>query len=411
MFVYLFEQQSMYFDLKLSSNKLQCRIKSSQFEFMTFFEYNRFHAKRRQFLYQSWSTRYVWKIREKWWQIRKKEFAIDRIYYIFFAASEKFFLRLLLIVVSNFTKFENLRIVNEILHFTFKIAWIARKLLNDNDEWIVCFWFAASICTDHVLRLMFVFDMIHEVMTNLATLWKQFKNNFCDDLSRQLQNLQDVFTKKKMSNWLFDYEFYKIDEILSFMNKTLTNYAMSTLVHNWVHSTVNSLIDRELNYNSNMKRKLRNENRAKFNVDQVECFDKIVTIFDNYFEIVHFFLQSSTNIDKIFVYQTFCHHYKAQNDVMLCVTSFEIAVLLLFDDQTSHFRFKISIEITMNIVCNITRSSRLYNFIRRTKLIIWDEISMQHKYCITIVHRTFLNFMQNKHLFDEISIVFKNDFA
>ena len=36
---------------------------------------------------------------------------------------------------------------------------------------------------------------------------------------------------------------------------------------------------------------------------------------------------------------------------------------------------------------------------------------MQHKYCITIVHRIFSNFMQNNHLFDEILIVFENDFA
>ena len=131
--------------------------------------------------------------------------------------------------------------------------------------------------------------MIHEIMTNFAILWKQFKNNFCDDLSRQLQNLQDVFTKKKMLNQLFNYEFYKIDEILNFMNKTFADYAMLIFVHNWIHNIVNSLINRELNYDSNIKQKLRDEYQTKFNVDQVECFDKIITIVNNHLEIVYFF--------------------------------------------------------------------------------------------------------------------------
>ena len=173
----------------------------------------------------------------------------------------------------------------------------------------------------------------------------------------------EMCSRKKMSNRLFNYEFYKIDKILNFMNKKLADYAMSTFVHNWIHNLVNLLIDRELNYNSNTKRKLRDENWAKFNVDQIKCFDKIVTTIDNHFEIVYFFLQNSADIDKTFVYQIFCYHYKTQNDVMLCVISFEIAVLLLFDDQTFHFRFKISIKIMMNIVCNIIRSSRLYDLI------------------------------------------------
>ena len=57
--VYLFKQQSMYFDLELFSKELQHCIKLLQFEFMIFFKYNQFHAKKRQFLYQNWSIHYI----------------------------------------------------------------------------------------------------------------------------------------------------------------------------------------------------------------------------------------------------------------------------------------------------------------------------------------------------------------
>ena len=36
---------------------------------------------------------------------------------------------------------------------------------------------------------------------------------------------------------------------------------------------------------------------------------------------------------------------------------------------------------------------------------------MQNKHCFTIVHRTFTNLMQNNDIFDDISIIFENDFV
>ncbi len=107
----------------------------------------------------------------------------------------------------------------------------------------------------------------------------------------------------------------------------------------------------------------------------------------------------------------FCHHFRARDEIVICVISSSIAILLLFDEHISHSRFKISLQIMNETICNIIHNTHLYEFLRRTKLIIRNEISMQHKHCFTFVHHTFTNLMQNKHTFDDIFMILSDDFA
>lgn len=37
------------------------------------------------------------------------------------------------------------------------------------------------------------------------------------------------------------------------------------------------------------------------------------------------------------------------------------------------------------------RNTQLYDLIKRTALIIWDEVPMQHKHCFIAVHRTLMD--------------------
>jgi hypothetical protein len=147
------------------------------------------------------------------------------------------------------------------------------------------------------------------------------------------------------------------------------------------------------------------------NANQLYCFNTIVAIVEQDSHNAHFFGQELANTNKIFLYRTLCYYFRARNEIIICVASSSIAILLLFDDQTSHFRFKISLQITNETICNITRNTHLYEFLRRTKLIIWNEMSMQYKHCFTFVHRTFTNLLQNEHTFDDIFMILSDDFV
>lgn len=223
--------------------------------------------------------------------------------------------------------------------------------------------------------------------------------------------MRDVSLIEILSHFHIDYDLYKLNEILTNLSKILTNYEMLVNVHDWARNIVNSLFTNELNYDSNEERRLRDEKHAQLNDDQRHCFDTIVTIVNNDADTTHFFIQRFANTSKIFLYQTLCHHFRARNEIVLCVAFSRIATLLLSNEQTFHFRFKISFQISKKTICNIIRNMRLYDLLRRTKLIIWDEVFMQHKHCFTNVHHTFTNLMNNEYFFDEISIVLSDDFV
>ncbi len=60
------------------------------------------------------------------------------MYFVHPAIGECFFLRLLLTVVSSVTSFEHLRIIDNIEHLMFQVAYEALGLLHDDTEWDMC---------------------------------------------------------------------------------------------------------------------------------------------------------------------------------------------------------------------------------------------------------------------------------
>ena len=72
-----------------------------------------------------------------------------------------------------------------------------------------------------------------------------------------------------------------------------------------------------------------------------------------------------------------------------------IASLLLDSGCTAHSRFHIPLQINDTSVCNITRHSHSFALLQQAKIIIWDEVLMQHKYAIEAVDRTLQDLLGN----------------
>lgn len=95
----------------------------------------------------------VWK--EKGWAVRKRGFAIGRMYFVSPSSGEQFYLRTLLTVVKGSTSFEDLHTVDGTLYPTFRDACVARGLLEDNGEWFICLQDASQMQTGGSLRQLF----------------------------------------------------------------------------------------------------------------------------------------------------------------------------------------------------------------------------------------------------------------
>ena len=78
---------------------------------------------------------------------------------------------------------------------------------------------------------------------------------------------------------------------------------------------------------------------------------------------------------------------RVQDDskVAIAVASSGIAAILLQGGRTAHSRFKIPLNATAQSSCAVSKKSDLADLLVATKLIFWDEISMQNCYNIEAV--------------------------
>ncbi|KAG5531642.1 hypothetical protein RHGRI_026310 [Rhododendron griersonianum] len=78
--------------------------------------------------------------------------------------------------------------------------------------------------------------------------------------------------------------------------------------------------------------------------------------------------------------------------------------------RTAHSTFAIPLDVLENSVCGFTKQSLQAELFKETKLIIWDEVPMQHKYCVEAVDRTLRDIRDNPKPFGGITVVLGGDF-
>jgi len=89
----------------------------------------------RSLTFDQFPQQWVWNWKMKQWTMRKRGFAIGRMYYAFPTSGEHYYLRMLLNCVKGATSYEHLRTVDGIEHDTFKDACIVMGLLANDNEW------------------------------------------------------------------------------------------------------------------------------------------------------------------------------------------------------------------------------------------------------------------------------------
>ena len=101
-----------------------------------------------------------------------------------------------------------------------------------------------------------------------------------------------------------------------------------------------------------------------------------------------------------------------ENRIVLVVASSNIIVTLLNDDQTTHARFKISLDFDALNICDIKKSTNRCELIRKTNLIFWDETLMQRKHEMIAINRTINDLcdVDKNILFNDKIVCFCDDF-
>ncbi|PIA65183.1 hypothetical protein AQUCO_00100580v1 [Aquilegia coerulea] len=146
-----------------------------------------------------------------------------------------------------------------------------------------------------------------------------------------------------------------------------------------------------------------------FNNEQLHAYTTITNSVRNDSGQV-FFLSGPVGTGKTFVYNTIADTLRSEGHIVIMVASSGIASLLLTGGRTTHFVFKIPFEVLDDSVCAVTKQSIYAELFRRAKLIVWDEVPMQHRFCVEAIDRTLRDIRGNGKPFGGITVVLGGDF-
>ena len=414
LFVHLPGQQPVYFggnDPDITREDLEAAVQDTNTTLTCFFEYNRLHPDGRQWLYHEFPEHFVYHSTkgQRRWTPRQRQRCIGRMVEVSHRDPERARLRLLLTVVRGSTSYENLRTVDGTIYPTFTAAAIALGLLEDDNEWIRLFEHAITFAHPLSLRNTFACILLNSEVRDPADLWERFKRHFCQDAERELREMPQL--PPDLPDPHLDFGLYKLDQLLRRHERRVTDFGLPAIIYNWDNTRPNSLLGAELNYEQGSEQELYDEKHRMMNDDQLTAFDAITTTIVRSPAASHFFVQGPAGTGKTFLYSVLCHYYRSMGSVVLCVASSGVAALLLPGGQTSHSRFHIPLQCEAGSVCTIGRNSDLAGLLRQTKLIIWDEVPMQHKATVQAVDRTLRDILQRDTRFGGIPVVFGGDFA
>ncbi|XP_052171592.1 uncharacterized protein LOC127787570 [Diospyros lotus] len=360
------------------------------------------------FTYQEFSQHYVWLKSEKRWKSRERGYAIGKMYFASHNCGERFYLRLLLTVVKGPKSFRSLRTIDNVVHDTFKLACVARGLLEDDEEWIQCLKEAAVMKTGYQLRRLFSIILTQCSPLNPCALWNQFSMHICDDLAHKIRTLFAISNPTDAQ--IEDYGLHLLNQMLHESGKSLIDFPlMPQVIGNWSVVVGNRLIFEHRQLQSEAQQADPQISIDCLNNGQWNAYNTITSsVFQN--KGVVFFLNGGAGTGKTFLYNTITLKCRNLGYIVITVASSGIASLLLVGGRTTHSTFSIPLDVLENSNCGLSKQSLQAELFRETKLIIWDEVPMQHRHCVEAVDRTLRDICDSEKPFGGITVVLGGDF-
>ena len=418
--VHLPDQQLVNFNENADINELQEILESAAITKLTaFFHLCNTTPAARQYLYHEIPEYYTWNVRAKSWDKRRNMCkSMGRMYTATPAEGERFYLRLLLCNVRGPTSFVNLRVYNGVTYDSYKDAAIARCLLEDDREWINCMQDAALTASPFQLRKLFATILTFGFPQNIRLLWNQFYDVMSQvfyfsfyilkDIKHANPQIDDLALKRRMCKLLSDDLHHLGKQYHNFPG--LPDYDPS---NDNPDNNENELIAEETQYPAvklqefiDLIPNLNNEQRSAFL--QVTAAVRAPPSVQQNDRV--FFLDGPGGTGKTYLYNVILAQLRSEGKICLAVASSGIAAELLIGGRTAHSRFKIPLKTTFESTCNVSANSKLAKLLKKTDLIIWDEVPMSHKYTVETVDRTLRDITEVDEIYGGITVLFGGDF-
>ncbi|XP_019163181.1 PREDICTED: uncharacterized protein LOC109159536 [Ipomoea nil] len=213
-----------------------------------------------------------------------------------------------------------------------------------------------------------------------------------------------------------NFALVEIEMMLSMMGKSLRDFPVMPTANLETYNVIsNRLIQEELAYDCLAQEKENQELVCKLTEEQKVIYDEVLRDIKGKTGGL-FFVYGCGGTGKTFLWRTLSTALRSNGEIVLNVASSSIASLLLPGGRTAHSRFAIPISVNEDSTCNISQGTPLAELIMQSKLIIWDEAPMMHKFCFEALDRTMRDLLRSRNpnsydmTFGGKTVVFCGDF-
>ncbi|XP_058761349.1 uncharacterized protein LOC131634741 [Vicia villosa] len=364
--------------------------------------------------YGQFVSKFVYHKKKREWKPRKKGFTIGRLIWVPPTTGELFYLRMMLTVAKGPTTYEEIRTVDNIQYDTFRDACFAMGFLEDDKEYIAAIKEASHWGTGHFLRKLFVIMLLSGAVNRPAHVWEQTWLLLSDGVlhtQRALAaNPELDLTQEELQNLTL----IEIEKLLQANRRTLKDFSPIPYPDAYVLEQLgNRLIYDERNYDTASMNSEFENLFAALTDEQRSIYEKIIHAVESQKPAV-FFLHGYGGTGKTYMWRTLAAALRSKHDICLTVATSGIASLLLPGGRTAHSKFRIPVPTMDNSTCKVEFNDDVADMLRQTKLIIWDEAPMAHKYAIESLDRTLKDVMSadknSTDVFGGKVVVFGGDF-
>jgi hypothetical protein len=297
-------QQMVLFDDDDDVQEVATQSAISRTMLIEWFKTNQESEVARSRTFDQFPQQWVWNQKLKQWTMRKRGFAIGRMYYAHPTSGERYYLRMLLNCVKGATSYEHLRTMDGREHDTFKDACIAMGLLVDDNEWHQALEKAGVWASGRQLRDMFASMLMFREVMNPRQLWDAHWESLSDDIEAmtRCERANPIVTLSKDA--LQDRALCEIDQVLMRNGHRLEDFP--TLPKSnyipCVHGG-NRLVEEELAYDRHSLIIDADNAEDRLNDDQRNTYEIILNVVTNK-EGKLFFVYGSGETSKTFVWTT-----------------------------------------------------------------------------------------------------------
>ena len=411
--VHLEEEQHIVFDIGNEEETLETQRCT---ELTSFFDYNLQNPSTKE-TYVDFPEKFTWNNSKKEWNARKNNMDTKgRVHTVHPVAGDVYYLRMLLHHdhCKGSTSFKDLITVNGEIKETYQEVCRALGLLQDDKEWDEALSEASTIRMPAALRELFVTIILFCMPSNPRELFEKHYIEWAEDFQanesrysrelteRQIRTLVLLDVRKRLQAWDRDLNILCLkdpteEELLEISFSNPDSYPV--------------LIQEELEFDVHELQKLVENRKEMFTESQRKVFNHVV---DSVYQErqVCIFIDARGGTGKTFILNAILAAVRMINGgtVSLAVGATGIAANLLQLGRTFHSRFKAPLSITNESICNIDAQSTLAELIRMSKIVVWDEAPMSHRYQLEALDRTLRDITDVDQPFGGKTMVLSGDF-